>query len=235
MRLYLDAWTITGEERYRGRGLGTWAYVDRVLHDHKQGGFFTSEADGDVDRTRLTDANAKMIRALLQASHVLDDASYATCAARAAEYLLPAVYMRGAGVAHVLDTHPRVRGLLTDQIHASAALLDLGLVSGDRAYLDLAHELMRSCLRKMWDEDRGAFVDRVRSSAGAGDVGLLAEPLWPFALNAEAARLLDRLDEETSHPDYRERRAALGAWLAATYHQEGLNGAEYGLTLVTRW
>lgn len=241
IRLFLDAWTITGFDRYRDRALAAWAWIDRTLHDTAddegpaRGGFFASEADGEVDRVLLTDANAKTIRALLRLSHVLDDPRYAECAARAAERLMPAVYGRGAGVAHVLDarsSQSRVRGLLTDQVHASAALLDLGLVAADRAYLDLAEELMRSCLRKLWDASRGAFVDRLPSSAGAGDVGLLGEPLHPFALNAEAARLLDRLGRHTDHAEFTERAADVRGWLARHYQQQGIASAEYGVVLV---
>ena len=36
IRLYLDAWTITGAERYRDRARDAWAYVDRTLHDRAQ-------------------------------------------------------------------------------------------------------------------------------------------------------------------------------------------------------
>jgi uncharacterized protein len=232
MRLYLDAWTITGAERYRDRARDAWAYVDRTLHDRADGGFFASEHAGQVDRVLLTDANARMIRTLLHAAHLLDDVTLAETAARAAERIVPAVYGRGAGVAHVLDTHARVRGLLTDQVHASAAMLDLGQASGDPTYLDLADELMRASLRKLWDARAGAFVDRLPSSAGAGDVGLLADPYRPFALNAEAARLLERLGRHTGHEEFLARAADLRRWLDRNYSVQGISSAEYGLVLL---
>jgi len=228
LRLYLDAWTLTQIDRYRDRARAVLAYVDRVLHDRAAGAFFNTPSD----RVLLTDANAKMIRALLMASQVLDDGAYAEAAARAAERLVPAVYSRGAGVAHLLDTHARVRGLSSDQVHTSAALFELALVTGERTYLDLSDELLRSCLRKSWDAGRGALVDRLRSSAGAGDVGLLAEPLRPFALNCEAARLLQRLGQQTGHAEFTSRAGELRRWLAATYRTQGLMSAEYGLVLL---
>ena len=232
IRLYLDAWTITGADRYRDRAREAWAYVDRTLHDRANGGFFASEYAGQVDRVLLTDANARMIRTLLHASHVLDDVTLAQTAAHAAERIVPAVYGRGAGVAHVLDTHARVRGLLTDQVHASAALLDLGQASGDPTYLDLSDELMRSSLRKLWDAHAGAFLDRLPSSAGAGDVGLLADPYRPFAQNAEAARLLQRLGRQTGHEEFLARAADLRRWLDRNYSAQGISSAEYGLVLL---
>ena len=234
IRLYLDAWTITGADRYRDRAREAWAWVDRTLHDRPHGGFFASEHAGHIDRVLLTDANARMIRTLLHASQLLDDVALAETAARAAERIVPAVYGRGAGVAHVLDTNAqvRVRGLLTDQIHTSAALLDLGHASGDRTYLDLSDELMRSSLRKLWDPAAGAFLDRLPSSAGAGDVGLLADPYRPFAQNAEAARLLDRLGRQTGHDEFLARAADLRLWLDRNHSTHGISSAEYGLALL---
>jgi uncharacterized protein YyaL (SSP411 family) len=232
IRLYLDAWTITGADRYRDRARDAWAYVDRTLHDRANGGFFASEHAGQVDRVLLTDANARMIRTLLHAAQVLDDVTLAETAARAAERIMPAVYGRGAGVAHVLDTHARVRGLLTDQVHASAAMFDLGQASGDPTYLDLADELMRSSLRKLWDARLGVFVDRLQSSAGAGDVGLLGDPYRPFALNAEAARLLERLGRQTGLEEFLARAADVRRWLDGNYSTQGISSAEYGLVLI---
>jgi uncharacterized protein len=230
--LYLDAWTITGADRYRDRARDAWAYVDRTLHDRANGGFFASELAGQVDRVLLTDANARMIRTLLHAARVLDDVTLAETAARAAERIMPVVYGRGAGVAHVLDTHARVRGLLTDQVHASAAMFDLGQASGDPTYLDLSDELMRSSLRKLWDDRLGVFVDRLPSSAGAGDVGLLGDAYRPFALNAEAARLLERLGRQTGHDEFLERASDVRRWLDGNYSSQGISSAEYGLVLI---
>jgi uncharacterized protein YyaL (SSP411 family) len=232
MRLYLDAWTITGADRYRDRARDAWAYVDRVLHDRANGGFFASEHAGQVDRVLLTDGNARMIRTLLHAARLFDDVTMAETAARAAERIMPAVYGRGAGVAHVLDTHARVRGLLTDQVHASAAMFDLGQASGDPTYLDLSDELMRSSLRKLWDARLGVFVDRLPSSAGAGDVGLLGDPYRPFVLNAEAARLLERLGRQTGHDEFLARAADVRRWLDGNYSAQGISSAEYGLVLI---
>ena len=108
IRLYLDAWTITGADRYRDRARDTWAYVDRTLHDRANGGFFASELAGQVDRVLLTDANAQMIRTLLYAARVLDDMTLAETAARAAERIMPVgVWPRSRRRAR--PRHPRTR------------------------------------------------------------------------------------------------------------------------------
>jgi uncharacterized protein YyaL (SSP411 family) len=123
----------------------------------------------------------------------------------------------------------QVRGLLTDQAYASAALLDAGVAVGEPAYVELAEELMRSTVRKLWRPGRG-FADRLPSSAGAGDVGLLAEPVYPFAANAVAARVLLRLGAGANRPDLLESAHAALRALGAVYRQQDVLSAELGLT-----
>ena len=55
-----------------------------------------------------------------------------------------------------------VFGLSGDAILMAAGLLDLGEAAGQQVYLELAEELMRSCIRRFWEPGSGAFVDRIR-------------------------------------------------------------------------
>jgi uncharacterized protein YyaL (SSP411 family) len=245
--LYLEAWRLLHHERYRVRALAALRYVDATLRDPEKDGFFNSHAangeraseadepgDAPVDPLIVTDANARMIRTLVHASHVLEEAQWLTHAVNAAERLLPAVYAPKSGVAHCLGPRERpfVFGLLADAVFISAALLDLGDAAGQNVYVELAEELMRSCLRKFWDADSGGFVDRIRTSAGAGDVGLLGEPLKPFSANVQAARLLSRLAERTQDAQLASRARELFAYLASVYDAQGILSSEYGLVLL---
>jgi uncharacterized protein YyaL (SSP411 family) len=123
-------------------------------------------------------------------------------------------------------------GLLADTIFMAAALLDLGEAAGQGVYVELAEELGRSCVRRFWDVGAGAFGDRMRTTAGAGDTGLLGEMVFPFVANVEAARLLGRLAVRTqdaglgSHA--RDTLRAVG--VAAC--REGILSSEYGLLLL---
>ncbi|HEY8548454.1 MAG TPA: hypothetical protein VIL35_00745, partial [Vicinamibacterales bacterium] len=145
------------------------------------------------------------------------------------ERVVPAVYARGAGVAHYLEEVPRVRGLLVDQVHVAAALLDTAALAGSAVHRELAEELMRSALRKLTDPRSGGLLDRLRTSAGAGDVGLLGDPLVPYALNCEAARVLARLGRETGQADLTDAaRRVLGSQ-TASFLAQGPLAAEYAL------
>jgi uncharacterized protein YyaL (SSP411 family) len=221
--LFLDAAVALDEQAYAARARAALDYVTRTLAD-EMGGFFNSEAasggDDDrgerVDRLIVTSANARMVRTLLRAADVLEEPRLAEAAMDAIERIVPVAYAPGAGVAHCLvQGSPRVRGLLADQVHMSAALVDLSQASGNRVYAELAEELMRSCRRKLWSPEHGGFLDRLRTTSGGGDIGLLADPLVPPAANCEAARVLARLARETGHEDLhdmaRETLAAIGA------------------------
>ncbi len=230
IHLYLEAWRLLHHDRYRARALAALRYVDDTLRDHERGGFLYCEEDQDV---LLTDANARMLRTLVHAAHVLDDARWLMTAVAAAERILPIVYTPKSGVAHCLVSgKPMVFGLLADAVFIAAALLDLGDAVGQTVYVELAEELMRACLRRFWDTTEAGFVDRIRTSAGAGDVGLLGEPLKPFAANVQAARLLSRLAERTRDATLAARAAEAFAWLDTACRDQGILSSEYGLVLM---
>jgi uncharacterized protein YyaL (SSP411 family) len=249
--VYLDAWTLTGVPNFRARAESALDFVDRTLRDPHRGGYFASQApDGSIDRVLLTDANAKMIGALLRAGRVFEETTFLERAAQAIERLVPVAYQRQAGVAHVVTPASdsdatgkasaadaagdaaQVRGLLADQVHASAALLETGLAVGESVYVDLAEELMRGALRKLWRPEFG-LADRIRSTAGAGNVGLLADPVYPFVTNAAAARVLIRLGRDAERSDLLESAHATLKILDRTYQQQGILSAELGLALLT--
>ncbi len=118
--------------------------------------------------------------------------------------VVSAAYRRDGGVAHVLAPEPRGRGLLGDQVAVAAALLDAWEVSGRSAYLDAADELMQSTMRKFADPASGALRDRIPTTAGAGDVGLLGQALQPPDANAVAASTLVRIGAFRGDPGHHE-------------------------------
>jgi uncharacterized protein YyaL (SSP411 family) len=244
----LAAAETTGLERCRVRARELAAFVSSRLGGGAAGGFRHAcwceareagpedglASDGDpagaawqVDDRVFVDSSADAAAALLRAAAAFDDEAMASRAIAALDGLVARAYHRAAGLAHVLDPAPRVRGLLSDQVRASAALLDAAEAAGMRVYLDLAEELMRSALAKLWVPEAGALADRVVSPAGAGDVGLLGEPLFPLALNSLAARVLARLAVLTGDAALARRaREILGAF-GATWAAAGLDGACY--------
>jgi uncharacterized protein YyaL (SSP411 family) len=223
------------------------AYVQRTLSDRQRGGFFASQrADEDyyavsasiretldppvVDRTLFTDLNAQAAAAWLYAGAALDDTSLSRHALASIERVLLATYRPGHGVAHYVTDGPEVRGLLTDQVHAAAALIDLDDATANDTYGMLAEELMRTAIRTLWDDSRGGFRDRPLDTPDA--IGLLADPVFPIALNCLAARVLVRLADRTGQIDLEQYARAALASQTDVYRRLGVGGAPYALAVL---
>ena len=243
------------EEGYRERAAGVVGYVRRTLAADAVGGvgvvvgggFFASqrgdpayygvvasggEAGGTpppVDRAVYADATASMARAFARAAGALDDASLLDCAVEAVEHVVAGTYERGGGIAHRAGGRSGPRGLLADQVRASAALLDLHVLTEREAYVDAAQELMHFAIRRLWHTaGGGGFLDRVHAP---DDVGLLREPVRPFVANCEAARLLLRLARITGEAGFREHALAALAVQAPVARAYGVDAAPYVLAL----
>jgi hypothetical protein len=246
IRLHLDAAEAFGRPDYLERALAGIAWARRVLGAPPASGFAASQsADADyyrataaarrsrqapaVDPARHADANAEMCTALLRAAVLDGDPALRDLALETLEQTVLAGYRPGAGIAHVVAPEPDVWGLLADQVRTADALLAAHVATERLPYTMLAAELMEYAVRTMWDEEAGGFRDR------AGDPetehGLLREPLRPFVLNCEAARLLFRLGLVTGQDAPRERAERTLASLGAAYRDDPLLGAAYGLAL----
>jgi len=127
---------------------------------------------------------------------------------------------------------PMVFGLSGDAILMAAGLLDLGEAAGQQVYLELAEELMRSCIRRFWEPGSGAFVDRIRTTAGAGDVGLLGEGLFSFGGKVEGARMLGRLGGLTQDAALVSHARDALRFVGVAACREGILSSDYGLLLL---
>ena len=241
--LLLEGCLVLGEPQYRERAAHLIRYVLDTLADRAAGGFFASQYADDgyyaapaaergrlagppVDRSVYAAGTARMAAALLRAAEVFGDSSLLEFAVTSLERVAGDTYERGGGVAHAVGDGEIARGLLADQVAVSDTLLDLYGATERDVYLDLAQELMRFCFRALWDTGRGGFVDRV---VAADDVGLLREPLRPFAVNCAAVRVLARLSRLTGQDDFRERAAATLASLLPGARQRGVDAAPWAL------
>ena len=244
LRLFL----LPNDDGCLERAIGVVGYVRRTLADMAPDhpGFFASQqgdpdyyhprAAGDtpagppppVDRTVYADGTALMARAFAAASQTLRDTSLLEFAIDAMEHVVAGTYERGGGIAHVAGARTGVRGLLADQVRASAALLDLHELTDREVYLDLAQELMLFALQHLWDGNGGGFLDRIHTP---DDVGLLRERMRPFAANCEAARVLLRLASITGDPALRDRATATLAAQTPLARAHGVDAAPYALAL----
>jgi uncharacterized protein YyaL (SSP411 family) len=229
--VYLESAHTLGRVHDQATAVAIATFVRTHLM-HPDGGFFTAlwHEDGQtrVDRTMRADVNARTVRAFFHVAAALGDDTWERDAVRTMERLMTALYERGAGLAHVLDQRAEVRGLVADQVAMAAAAIDTFFVTEGTAYCDLAEELMRGVWRKYWIPDWG-LVDRVASTAGAGDMGLLATPQPAFRAGCEAVEVLERLALLTNSDEYRSWAALLWAWLSARIRHEGLDAGALAL------
>ncbi len=249
IELYLAAAGVLERPDYADLAAATIRFVHRTFAD-PDGGFFANQrADAayaalatpearlqygapPVDRTIYTDASALMASVYTTASQALDDRSLIEFAAATVDRVVMETYERGGGVGHAVTGAPAVRGLLTDQVAASEALLDLYDLAGQDVYLDTPQELMLYCAQQMWDDGAG-FRDRVRADLPDADapIGLLCEPHHPFALNCRAAVVLARLAAHTGDRRFHSQSRQTLASQATRYQAHGLDGADYALAL----
>ena len=243
--LYLAASTLFDREDYADRARAIVRFAHTTLAD-PEGGFCASQraapdpdrpgrsptpGAGAVDRTVYTDATAVMASAYVRGASVLDDDSLLQFAAESVDRVVMATYERGAGVGHIASGDASPRGLLADQILASAALLDLFEATGQPVYLDMPRELMAYCLHAMWDAT-GGFADRDPTLQGPdARVGLLRDPVYPLDLNCRAAMVLARLADLAEEPGYLDLARRTLMRQTPAYRGLGLDGAAYFLAL----
>jgi uncharacterized protein YyaL (SSP411 family) len=142
---YLEAFQATHKPEYAATARAIFTYV---LHDLRApNGAFYSATDSDERTVRdekiLTDWNGLMIAALSQGAAVLDDASYAAAARRAASVLLTQPRLRHSG------KQPTV--FLDDYTFLTWGLLNLYEATFEVRYLEKAISLERESLTRFRD------------------------------------------------------------------------------------
>jgi len=205
---YAAAAAVLERPADRDRAAAIARFITGSLRD-AAGGYYGS----DADRVLYADANAAAASALLRAAAVLGDDALAREALASFERVLLACYRPGGGLAHYVDPGGGVavvRGLARDQVAAIAALLDAHDLTDAEPYFMMAEEIGHYLVREMADSADGAFFDR---AVLAEDVGLLRVRRKPFAVNAEAAVALARLQQVSREYDFAPHAA--GALLAA--------------------
>jgi uncharacterized protein YyaL (SSP411 family) len=218
------------------------------LADPSDGRFFASQAADEgfyqlpsaalrrtftpphVDRTLFTDWTAQAASVWIAAGERLGDTSLSEFGGRALDRALVASYRPGEGLAHWVDGRAGVRGLLTDQVYAARALLDLHDVTGNPTWSMMAEELLRTALRTLWDPRGGGFFDR--PGTGPDALGMLADPLKPLAANCVAATVLTRLARLTGDTDLQQRALDTLRGQTTGYREQGLFGAPYVLAVM---
>jgi uncharacterized protein YyaL (SSP411 family) len=244
IRNYADASLFFSSSDYKGIVRKCVGYVRKNLYDDASGAFFGSQDAEEayyrstkrkgmtapaVDRTEYADSSSLMISALVSAYDAVGEKQYLAMAKKGADHLLAELFVKDAGVYHFSRNGTRnLDGLLSDNVLAGSALLDLYNATGEKHYLNAAEELDRSIVSRYYD----AQTKRFRPSLAAP----LAAPIAPGLLakvnenlaNYRALRFLGRmLFIEDSQEQRRVRDEALSA-LRGSYQDYSPNAAAYG-------
>ncbi len=248
VRVYLEAARVFGRPDWQAVAREVIAYVHATLADRAAGEFHASQAADEtsyqmqstgvvgaftaprVDRTLFMDWTAQTVSAWLRAAVLLGDSTLSAMARSATDRALAVMYEPGTAPAHAFDGTPGVRGLLSDQVHAARALLDLWEATGERRYLECAGDLARTAIATLWDDRSGGFVDR--PSADPDALGLLADPRRPLGTNAVAAAVLARLARASGDVALQQRALETLRAHSAGYREQGLAGAPYALAII---
>ena len=206
-----------------------------------------------VDRTIYAGWNGMMISAFFAASRLPGLDGVAADAVRALERVIRDAYApgpapdrarppgdgAGRGFRHVVGDAGSVGGLLDDQVHMAAALLDGFEHTGEPRYLRCAIETMDYVL----DEFRppsGAFYDvarnRVAGRSAPGGLGLPYVPVQDAPTpsgNGVAIQALERLGALTGDGRYRDEAGRALRACAPGRVEQGLFAATVGLALET--
>ena len=167
-------------ESFRGPVEEAVAFLDAALGDSSGG---LRHALPPAGAPVFADSCARAARGLIEAGAAFNRRDWTSRGLRAIEFIAYRMRAGEAGVYHAWDGDSRVLGLLDDQVQTLLALLTAYEVSGAGSYLEHARSLARVLERGWWERGHG-FLD---TAEGHEEIGLLAEPLVPFASNVAAA------------------------------------------------
>ena len=195
-----------------------------------------------VDTTAHVTWNALLASAFLHAGAVLDRPECNGLALKVLERIWSESWNESRGMGHVLG-RPEPRGLLDDNVHAAAALLDAYEATGDDQWLRRAVAIMHHCGRAHWDAAAGGFFDIARDQGGPAYLATPAKPVQDSPTpsgNGAAALVLARLWALTDDAEWRrllDRQLESFAGAAAELSLHGatlLRAIDWALNPVTR-
>jgi len=150
-----------------------------------------------VDTIIITDWNALMVSAYLEASVVLNRPDCREYALRTLDLLINALRSENGVMHHYLENgRSHVEGLLSDQVITGLALLDAYQHTGQSVYIRDALDLANVVVEQFWDHDRGGFFDITPDPTRAGSLSYSRKEIVDGELPASsalAALFLDRL------------------------------------------
>ena len=226
---YLEAYQVTGEDKYGEVAAGVKAYLTRFMADER-GGFYASQ-DADVgshdpradlipgekyytldeagrlalgmpyvDKSIFTDWNGMAVSAYLRLYHAMGDEHARDFACKTIDRITSEC-MRDGRMCHYSDGEPRLPGILSDQVYFAQALVDAYQTVGKRKYLEQAMTLVGFMVDHLRDFIDGGFYFQLFDPRAKGES---LERHKPFDENVAAAKLLIQLHYLTGFENYRQ-------------------------------
>ena len=251
-RVYLDAWHLLDNDRYREVAEGALDYVLNHLLDEETPALHGSQGAHSqyfalplsarreqpvppVDPSCYAGVNALAVPLLLEASWMLGRPPLRTLALDILAVLDSEV--EGARLSHVYNSAQsptrsnEVPAFLGDWAHLLNALLAAHAHTAQESYLERAKSVALEVVDRFFDESKGGFFDAEADPRAVGYLQLREKPL---ADNLTAVLGLLKLNQAAKNDDYRPLAEATLSAFSETYRQHGEFAGAYGL-LVDLW
>jgi uncharacterized protein YyaL (SSP411 family) len=219
-----EAWTVTGEPRYREAGRALVRGLAAEL-----------PPNGSV----FADQEAYVIEHVMAAAAAVGETAVANRSRAGLDALLQRAYAHGWGVRHAVSGVPAAgmttpQGMLQDQVQVASACLAAHRLSNNPRYLDVALDLGAIIERGYGDplggfyDDAAPLTDPLRASqATLGDrTKHVFDDVLPGA-NAVTALVLAHLAQVTGDPSYRRRAQATLEVFAGSVEVAGVRATTF--------
>ncbi len=181
IKLYLHAYNITKNPKYREIAEKSLQYVVNNLYDKESGGFYGSQDAGHeiyyrqkpeerlqnskepkprIDKTKYSDLNAPMIVTFFYASDILSNNTYKDIAIKSTDFFKDKMLTEN-GILHFYDDKgAQLNGILLDNAYMSLTFSYAYGKTGDDAYKYASLKLTDFALKRLYDGKTGAFFER---------------------------------------------------------------------------
>jgi len=242
---YLEAYQVTGEQKFKETAQGIIEYVNTKLSDQQKGGFFGSQ-DADeiyyklkltdrqtktapsIDKTLFVNWNALMASSYLLASVVLNDQSLRKFALKTVNLLLDKAFSPENGMSHyIIDEKSSEFRFLTDNSNMLQCLIDCYQVTSEKKFLDYAQKLAQFIINKLGDQS-GGFYDKPENTNAFGALKNSDKPLEENSITVQAFLKLHHLTRKTI---YYEKAKRTLEYFVSNVKKYGIMASSYGLAV----
>jgi len=173
-----------------------------------------------IDRTLYTSINGMLISVFLHGFRVLGDIRLRDFAIKSLDRILH-VRLINSELYHTEN----IRALLDDYAYLAEALLAAYEVTGNKAYMTQAEELMKVCTDKLWDTEEAGFYDTDNHLLDIRIKGI--EDMPQPSANAVCIRMLMKLFSITGNSVYRQHAEDALRYFSGRAGEIGIHAGYY--------